>query len=130
MSQRVLLDTHAFLWMMQGYENLSQTAVDLIENPENQWFLSVASVWEITIKSVKGKLKVSLPISRLIEKYVEGNSIELVKVTAAHFDALHGLPHHHRDPFDRLIIAQAQSESLTLLSRDGHFAKYNVNVVW
>ena len=80
---RVLLDTHAFLWMAQGYENLSDTAIKLIEDPQNQWFLSVASVWEITIKSAQGKLKVTLPISKLVEDYVKGNGIHLLGATPA-----------------------------------------------
>lgn len=89
---RVLLDTHAFLWMAQGYENLSDTAIKLIEDPQNQWFLSVASVWEITIKSAQGKLKVTLPISKLVEDYVKGNGIHLLGATPAHFDELFALP--------------------------------------
>ena len=127
---RVLLDTHAFLWMAQGYENLSDTAVELIEDPQNHWLLSVASIWEITIKSARGKLKVTLPISRLIQEYVDGNGIELLAVTPAHFDALFKLPMHHRDPFDRLSNDQAQVESLLLLSKDDKFPKYDVQIVW
>jgi PIN domain nuclease of toxin-antitoxin system len=127
---RVLFDTHVFLWMMQGYEQLSPKAVELIENPHNEWFLSVASLWEITIKAAKGHLEVTQPISKLIEESLEPNRIQLLQISPLHFNALYNLPLHHRDPFDRLIIAQAQVDSLTLLSKDRFFPSYEVDVVW
>ena len=92
--------------------------------------LSVASVWEMQIKLQLGKLKLSLPLAELIESQRQTNNIEMLPVTLAHVLALQNLPSHHKDPFDRLLIAQANVEEAVLLSSDPMFAKYPVKLFW
>lgn len=127
---RLLLDTHSFLWFIGGDTQLHPHARQLIEDQNNQRFLSIASIWEITIKSSLGRLAVPTPPSRLVREHVWPNAIELLSITPEHLDALHRLPYHHKDPFDRLMIAQAMEESIALISNDSVFTEYNVQVIW
>ena len=127
---RLLLDTHAFLWFIAGDTQLSDYARQLIEEPENERYLSIASVWEITIKSTLGRLTVPSPPSVLIREHVWANAIELLPVTPEHLDTLYTLPYHHKDPFDRLIIAQGMSEDMSLIPIDPAFDAYDVRVTW
>ena len=126
----VLLDTHAFLWFIAGDDSLSESAKQAIESTDNTRFLSIASLWEISIKVALGRLEVPLPISTLVEEHVKGNHIEVLDIKANHLDKLLDLPQHHRDPFDRLMIAQAQVEQLCILSVDRHFSKYDIELLW
>ncbi|RIK40911.1 MAG: PIN domain nuclease [Chloroflexi bacterium] len=126
---RVLLDTHTFLWFIAGDVQLDRHARQLIENPGSERYLSVASLWEITIKSSLGRLTVPTPPSVLIRDHVWANAIELLVISPEHLDVLHGLSYHHKDPFDRLMIAQAIHEGLVLIS-DQIFSAYNVQVEW
>ena len=126
----LLLDTHTFLWFIAGNTSLSDKAKSSIENEENQSFVSAVSIWEITIKASLGRLTVPLPPSKLVNEYVWGNNFELLNTTPDHFDTLYSLPSHHKDPFDRLIIAQAISESLELVTVDNQFASYDVILRW
>ena len=125
-----LLDTHAFIWFIEGNEDLSIAAREAIEDPEHQRFLSIASLWEMSIKASLGKLQVTRPISQLIKKHVEGNDIQVLSINGKHLDAMIDLPMHHRDPFDRLMLAQSTVEDLVLISRDGYFKSYDVDVLW
>ena len=125
---RILLDTQCWLWMQASPERFSASAVRRIEDPDNDLFLSAASSWEIAIKMGLGKLSLPMPPSdyvpdRLLSSGVVGLPIE-------HGHALHvaSLPHHHRDPFDRLLIAQAQIEQLTILPADRQLAQYDVQI--
>ena len=129
---RLLLDTHTLLWHVSGDAKLSGLSFDLIENTENQVFVSVASLWELAIKVSLGKLELhgAHTIQEFVEKNVSGNDFEMLSIAAKHLDRLKGLPLHHRDPFDRLIVAQALTEDLTLLSRDGSLADYGVKLLW
>lgn len=127
---KVLLDTHTFLWFISGDSQLSGYARQLIEDPDNQRYLSVVSVWEITIKSSLGRLEVPTPSSRLIREYVWANAIELLTISSEHLDVLHDLPYHHKDPFDRMMIAQAIHEDMALLSRDMALNAYPVRLEW
>jgi len=126
----LLLDTHAFIWWDSDPARLSSRALALCEDPENQLHLSVASLWEIQIKSQLGKLKLSTPLPDLVSSQQEANGLVLISVQAHHTYALNGLPAHHKDPFDRMIIAQARSERLRLVSHDGIIRKYPVDVEW
>ncbi|MEM1269082.1 MAG: type II toxin-antitoxin system VapC family toxin [Bacteroidota bacterium] len=126
----VLLDTHTFLWFIGGSKHLSIRAREVIEAPSTQRYLSVASLWEAAIKSSLGRLRLGRPVADLVEFDVKGNGIELLGIEPAHLEALRYLPYHHRDPFDRLMIVQSQEEELTLVSRDGVFGTYEVDVVW
>ena len=125
-----LLDTHAFIWFIEGNEELSTSAREAIEGPNNQRFLSIASLWEMSIKASVGKLEVTRPIPQLIKKHIEGNDIKVLPVRGEHLEAMIDLPMHHRDPFDRLMLAQAMVEDLVLISRDGYFKSYDVDLLW
>jgi PIN domain nuclease of toxin-antitoxin system len=109
---------------------LDSYARQLIEEPTNERYLSVASVWEITIKSSLGRLTVPSPPSTLIREQIWANAIDLLAITPEHFDMLHTLPYYHNDPFDRLIIAQAIQEGMLLITRDHAFDAYDVQVAW
>lgn len=127
---KILLDTHAFLWFIAGNEQLHSHARTVIEDETNERYLSIAAVWEITIKSSLGRLTVPLPPSRLVREHAWTNAIDLLSVTPEHLDTLYQLPYHHNDPFDRILIAQAKSEEMTLLTRDRAFDAYGVRTAW
>ncbi len=127
---QVLLDTHSFLWFIDGNPNLSNTARLLIENEDNQPFLSVASLWEMAIKVSLGKLILSQPFDSLIPQQLKTNGIDISDIKFAHLSRVSTLPFHHRDPFDRLIIAQALEEELPIISGDKAFDAYNIERLW
>jgi len=124
----ILVDTHAFIWFVEGNGRLGKEAKKRIEKAPHR-FLSVASVWEIAVKVSIGKLEMSLPFERLREM-LDNNGFELLPIRLAHTQRLIGLPFHHKDPFDRLLIAQAMVEKLPIVTVDGHFAKYPIEIVW
>lgn len=103
---KLLLDTHTFLWFIMGSPHLSATARALIEDAANEKFLSVAGLWEIAIKLSIGKLTLSAPFDVLIPQHLSLNGFELLNITIDHAAAVATLPLHHRDPFDRLLLAQ------------------------
>ena len=123
----LLLDTHTLLWWLADDARLSARARDLISDPVNQVAVSAVSGWEIAIKQSLGKLDVDP--NRVLEE-VQNNGFEQLHVSFKHGLAAGALPAHHRDPFDRMLIAQAQCERLRLLSIDGVFSGYDVEVVW
>ena len=128
---RVLLDTHAFLWFIGGCPELSPTARELIEDPDNQPLLSMASLWEMAIKLSLGKLSLTGPFDVLVPHHMRLNGINLLDIRLKHITAVAALPfHNHRDPFDRLLIAQAMTEQLPLLSSDLAFDAYSVKRLW
>ena len=126
----LLLDTHTFLWFIAGDSSLSETAKLSIEDEENHSFVSSASIWEITIKASLGRLEVPLPPSTLVREHVRGNNFEFLNLSPTHFDTLYSLPSHHKDPFDRLIISQAISENMELVTIDHQFGPYDVITRW
>jgi PIN domain nuclease of toxin-antitoxin system len=127
---RLLLDTHAFLWFIMGSANLSVNARALIENPANERLLSVAGLWEIAIKTSLGKLTLSAPFDELIPAQLKLNGIDLLNIKVEHLSTLTTLPFHHRDPFDRLVVAQAIVEKLPVISLDRAFDTYGVTRHW
>jgi PIN domain nuclease of toxin-antitoxin system len=127
---RLLLDTHAFLWFIMGSSNLSPSARAMIEDEANESFLSVASLWEMAIKVSLGKLTLSAPFDALIPQQLASNGIELLGIQVAHASVVSALPFHHRDPFDRLIIAQAQVERMPIAGADTAFDAYGVQRLW
>ena len=127
---RLLLDTHAFLWFVIGDTRLSGKAQALIEDESNQRFFSVASLWEIAIKVSIGRLTLSAPFDDIFPSQLVKNGIDLLGITIAHTSALTSLPYHHRDPFDRLLIAQAISEQMQIASVDGAFDAYPIFRLW
>lgn len=126
---KLLLDTHTFLWWDSEPEKLSQRALELCQNPENMLILSVASIWEMQIKIQLGKLKIKMPLSELIRQQQE-NGIGILPVEASHIFAVENLPNHHKDPFDRLLVAQAIVEDAVLVSADPLITQYPVRVDW
>ncbi|MBE9014325.1 type II toxin-antitoxin system VapC family toxin [Pseudanabaenaceae cyanobacterium LEGE 13415] len=127
---RLLLDTHAFLWFIEGSSDLSSGARTLIEDQNNQRFLSVASLWEMSIKVSIGKLEIGMTFTELVQRQVYENAIELLEIRSNHLDALVQLPFHHKDPFDRLLIAQSLAESMPIVTRDGAFRDYPATLLW
>ncbi len=127
---RLLLDTHAFLWFVLGDSKLPNLARTLIENPENQVYLSLASVWEMTIKHSLGKFPLDRPIEQFILRETSRNDISLFGVQTQHIFGLLDLPQTHRDPFDRIIAAQSKVEGFVLLSADEAFNRLGVLRQW
>ena len=127
---RLLLDTHTFLWFIMGDPKLSEKARALIEDTRNERLLSIASLWEMAIKHSVGKLSLGQPFEVLIPQQLERNSIEILPITVAHLTVVATLPFHHRDPFDRLLIAQAAVERLSVLTVDSAFDAYAVERLW
>lgn len=127
---RALIDTSSLIWFIAGNDKLSKTARDFIENFDNELILSVASLWEIAIKVSIGKLELLGQFDRFIPEKLEENEIGILHVDMAHFSEMMKLSFHHRDPFDRLIIAQSVSESLPLIACDSIFKKYPVSMIW
>ncbi len=126
---RLLLDTHAFLWWAEQPERLSKLAFAACKDESNELFLSLASIWEIQIKVQFGKLKLDLPLADLVQEQQE-NMIRLLPITQSHIFELDALPSHHRDPFDRVLIAQSRVENLILLTTDAMIKQYPVQTYW
>ena len=126
---KLLLDTHTFLWWDSEPEKLSRRALELCQNPENTLVLSVASIWEMQIKIQLGKLQIKIPLEEMISQQ-QKNGIEILPVEASHIFAVESLPNYHKDPFDRLIVAQAIVEDAILVSADPLISQYPVTVEW
>jgi len=126
----LLLDTHAFLWFIDGNAKLSDRARDLIEDPGNAKLVSVASLWEVGLKMSLGRLDLAQPFEELIPRQMELNGFGLLPVRVSHIAKVISLPFHHRDPFDRMIVAQCVAESLSVVSLDSVFDKYSLRRLW
>lgn len=127
---KLLLDTHSFLWFVGGDERLSSTARTLIEDVNNDVFLSVASLWEMAIKISLGRLQLAQPFEVFIPQQISLNHIGVLGITISHTAQVSVLPFHHRDPFDRLLIAQALVEKMSIVSRDPEFDAYGITRLW
>ena len=126
---KLLLDTHIFIWWADQPEKLSHAALSALQEEANELLLSVASVWEMQIKIQLGKLKLSLPLKELVKTQQETNQLNLLPVELKHVLALDALPFHHKDPFDRLLMAQSIEEEQTLVSADSQFSAYSVKLL-
>ena len=127
---KLLLDTHTFIWWDSDPLRLTPHVLEICQDTENLLLLSVASVWEMQIKLHLGKLELALPLPELVKGQQKINKIEILTVKLEHVLALDKLPPHHKDPFDRLLIAQAHIEEAVLVSKDPVFTKYPVKVAW
>lgn len=127
---RLLLDTHSFLWFIGGDKRISEKAKATIADLDNEVFLSVASLWEIAVKINIGKLKLPRPFGELIPEQLMREEIKVLQAELSHLTKYVDLPLHHRDPFDRLIIAQAQVEMMPVITIDKAFEGYDVNLLW
>jgi PIN domain nuclease of toxin-antitoxin system len=127
---RYLLDTHTFLWWNMDDAQLSSLAKELIANGNNEIFLSAASAWEITIKTARGRLTLPEDPTRYVSNRLSLHGFQALPVQIHHAVQVYKLPLHHADPFDRLLIAQSQIESMSLISLDLEIRKYEVEVIW
>lgn len=127
---KLLLDTHAFIWWDENPSKLGAAARRACSDPGNELILSTASVWEIQLKRMIGKLTLAKPLRQLLEEQARQNGLEISPVQTEHILRLETLPFHHRDPFDRILIAQAHAEGWTLISHDGAFQSYGVPILW
>ena len=125
---RILLDTHAFLWWDNDLDQLSARARNLCFDPDNTLVLSVVSVWEMQIKHQSGKLTLRASLAELVFNQQRENGIEILPVTLPHVFVLQNLPSIHKDPFDRLLIAQSIAEDIGLLSVDAIFKEYPISL--
>ena len=128
--QRFILDTHTFIWYDSDPLKIPEDVSALLEIRSIDLILSVASIWEMQIKIQLGKLKLELSLAEIIESQQQTNDIRILSVELPHVLALDGLPSYHKDPFDRLLIAQATVEDATIISGDPIFKKYPVSLLW
>lgn len=122
----LLLDTHIFLWFVNDDDRLSDPLKDLIENENNFSYLSVASLWEMSIKYNLGKLTLTPSYEEFVEREVRQSSIILLNIELGHLRINASLPFHHRDPFDRIIIAQSLAENFPIVTADSVFHQYPI----
>jgi len=124
---RLLLDSHALLWALAAPDRLPPAALRAIRAPENEIYASMASAWEISIKVSIRKLDFD---AEALEETLAASGIQTLGISLQHTARVSALPLHHRDPFDRLLVAQAMCESMTLVSRDRELSKYGVRLLW
>lgn len=127
---KLLLDTHAFIWWDSNPEQLSDTALDLLADSTNELLLSVASIWEIQVKRQLGKLSLQSSLSEILTAQQTTNALSVLPINVEHVLTLDQLPAIHKDPFDRILIAQALYEDAVLVSTDSVFVSYPVQTIW
>jgi PIN domain nuclease of toxin-antitoxin system len=127
---RVLLDTHTLIWAFDDPAKLSPLATTTILDPANERFVSLATAWELAIKVSLKKLTLSMPYRAWLEKALLDLNAALASITLDHIETVLALPHHHKDPFDRLIVAQARSENMEIVSIDPALDPYCVRRIW
>lgn len=126
---KMLLDTHAFLWFVSGDGRLSRPALRALEKEDAEIYLSAASVWELAVKASLGKLTLPAPVEEYIAEKIE-EGLRVLPVEWTHAAAVEKLPFHHRDPFGRLLVAQALAETMPIVTGDRTFRSYGVEVIW
>jgi len=127
---KILIDTHAFLWLLTGDSRLSERAREAFLDTEHKIHLSAASFWEITIKISLGKLKLKKAWMETVQKEMKRNLVIWLPIEMPHCEQVTKLPFHHRDPFDRILIAQAMVEGMHVLTNDSHFSDYTIKIIW
>lgn len=127
---RLLIDTHVFLWWVNDAPDLTATARLAISDADNECYLSIASCWEMAIKSSLGKLSLAKPLERFVSEQLRANNFTLLNIELRHAAKVEKLPFHHRDPYDRLLIAQAITEKLIIVAADSAFSAYGVKILW
>jgi len=127
---KLLLDTHTFMWWHSEPEYISKSTLTLLQDPDNEVILSVVSLWEMQIKIQLGKLTLRDDLELILKIQQERNNISLISVVFPHILELKTLPLHHKDPFDRILIAQSRVENATLISRDSVFKNYECSLIW
>lgn len=127
---RLLLDTHAFIWLTSRTAEMSPSAWALLRDPDNALLVSIASIWEMGIKSNYGKLTLADPFSEFVRRGFAENNVDLLPISVDHVVRLERLPRHHKDPFDRMIAAQALEENVPVVGRDRLLDEYGVDRRW
>jgi PIN domain nuclease of toxin-antitoxin system len=127
---KLLLDTHTFMWWHSEPEYIPKNTLILLQDPDNEVILSVVSLWEMQIKIQLGKLNLRDDLELMLKIQQEQNHISLISVTLPHILELKNLPLHHKDPFDRILIAQSKVENAILISRDSVFKNYECSLIW
>ena len=127
---KLLFDTHAFIWLNSEPEKLSARVRDLCEQGTDRFYLSLVSPWEMQIKRQLGKLEYGAVTDTLVRANLDDNNINLLPIALTHIEQLGQLPMHHRDPFDRMLIAQAQVEGMVLVTADAAMAPYDISILW
>jgi PIN domain nuclease of toxin-antitoxin system len=127
---KLLLDTHAFLWWNEASSRLSRRACQLISDPDSRLYLSVVSAWEMMLKVGTGKLKLPSAVAVYIPARLAHYRIEALPLSLDHVLAAETLPLHHRDPFDRMLVAQAEVERLPILTHDAQIRRYGIETLW
>lgn len=126
----IILDSHAFLWFIGNDPKLSSNARIAIEDSSNRKAVSIASLWEITIKVSIGKLKLAEPVVPFLDRELQTNKFSTLEIAFDHLEILSSLPFHHRDPFDRLIVSQAEASSMSIVSIDESLDAYGISRIW
>jgi len=127
---KAILDTHTLLWLVDRPEKLPVNASSFCEDGNNKLFISIASFWELSIKMSIGKIELKEKGLYRLKCWCDENAVTVLPICLPHCEQVQTLPFYHRDPFDRLIIAQAICEKLSIVTIDEHFPKYNVTVIW
>ena len=127
---KFIADTHAFIWFIADSPKLSGTARKLFESSDSERLFSIASIWEIAIKTSLGKLSFDKPLEQFLPEQIAANDARLLDISLFHALRVASLPFHHRDPFDRMIIAQGLTENLPILSDDNAFDAYGIKRIW
>jgi PIN domain nuclease of toxin-antitoxin system len=127
---KIVIDTHSLLWFIMGDDRLSNDARTIIEDLDNHILVSIGSLWEIAIKVNIGKLRFLQTYPELFPSELQKNEIEVLPIRHEHLTTLATLPLYHRDPFDRIIIAQAMSENVAIATKDDAFRSYAVEIIW
>ena len=126
---KILLDTHAFIWFLEGSDRLSEKAKNAIESKTNSSYISIASLWEMAVKVSIGKMDMEMSFDDL-NQLAYDNKITILPITFEHTKLISQLPFHHKDPFDRMIITQALVENMPILTIDNYFSAYTRNIIW
>lgn len=127
---KYLLDTHVFLWAIAGDRRISEKAHEVLFQKSHDFFLSAGSVWEIVMKVQVGKLPLPARLAPYLKRQMAANRVQVLPISFAHVVRIEQLPLHHRDPFDRILVAQSIEEEMLLVSADPEFRRYPVKVVW
>lgn len=127
---KALLDTHTLLWLIDRPEKLPKKVITFCEDMDNELFVSIASFWELSIKISLGKIELADQALEQIKNWCNDNAVSILPISVNHCQKIQELPFHHRDPFDRLILAQATCNELIVISIDEHFPAYDVEILW
>jgi len=126
---RLLLDSHVLLWFMAGSARLGRRALDVVSAPDSEVWISAATAWEIAIKESLGRLELADPAAEIIPDAIARYGLHPLCITVEHGILAAALPEHHKDPFDRMLIAQARAEGLRIVTADRQFGAYDVSLV-